>query len=138
MPTNELILNVLEYGVLGLCAVTLLLVWRILQAEQRKEGEPRGGILQAAYVFMAFSLALAVLNGYVQLQEAGTPPEDSQRIAALEADLQAHKDKLLQIRSAARPILSARADILAQLPPGPARDTLQTLVKSLRETLDAP
>ncbi len=35
---TDFVVKALEYGVLGLCAVTLLLVWRILQAEQKREG----------------------------------------------------------------------------------------------------
>lgn len=128
-------LKALEFGVLGLCAITLLLVYGVLQAEQKREGTPRQGILQASYVFMAFSLVLAVLNGYVQLREREVPPNATQNVAALEARLRASEDKLLQIRSAAAPILNARGNILQGLPPGPARDTLLTLVDSLRETL---
>ncbi|UTW12064.1 hypothetical protein [Marinobacterium rhizophilum] len=132
---NDFALKALEFGVLGLCAITLLLVFGVLQAEQKREGTPRKGILQASYVFMAFSLVLAALNGYVQLHEQEVPPDAAQNVAELEARLRTNEDKLLQIRSAAAPILNARSNILQGLPPGPARDTLLTLVDSLRETL---
>jgi hypothetical protein len=132
---SALALKALEFGVLGLCAVTLILVWRVLQAEQKRKGAPRKGILQASYVFMSFCLALALLNGYVQLREKGVPAEASEKIELLETELRAKEDKLLQIRSAAEPILSARSNILGGLPPGPERSTLLTLVESLRETL---
>lgn len=131
----DFVLKALGFGVLGLCAITLLLVWRVLQAEQGREGEPRKGILTASYVFMAFSLALAVLNGYVQLREREVPADTAETIEALKAELRVNEDKLLQIRSAATPILSARSNILRGLPPGPERDTLLTLINSLRETL---
>lgn len=126
----------LEFGVLGLCAITLLLVSGVLRAEQKREGYPRKGILQASYVFMAFSLALALLNGYVQLREREVPTDRTEMVVALEAKLRVNEDKLLQIRSAASPILNARSNILQRLPPGPERDTLQNLVSSLRETLE--
>lgn len=49
---TDFVLRALEFGVLGLCAITLLLVWRIIKTEQGREGQPRQGILQACYVFM--------------------------------------------------------------------------------------
>ncbi|MGH9904515.1 MAG: hypothetical protein ACRD8U_02895 [Pyrinomonadaceae bacterium] len=126
-------LKALEFGVLGLCAITLILVWRVLQAEQNREGYPRKGILQASYVFMVFSLALAVLNGYVQLREREGPK--GAEFKMLEAKLRANEDKLLQIRSAAAPILEARVNLLGGIPPGAERDTLLTLVNSLEKNL---
>ena len=132
---TDFALKALEFGVLGLCAITLILVWRVLQAEQKREGYPRRGILQASYVFMAFCLALALLNGYVQLREREVPAGLTERVESLEAELRAKEDKLLQIRSAAAPILFARGNILEGLPPGPERDTLLALVNSLNEIL---
>jgi hypothetical protein len=132
---SEFALKTLEFGVLGLCAITLILVWRLILAEQRREGNPRGGILQASYVFMAFCLALALLNGYVQLRETELPGNATQQIELLESQLRQSQDKLLEIRSAAEPILFARSNILDRLPPGPERDTLRDLVNSLRAVL---
>ena len=133
---NDVVLKALEFGVLGLCAITLILVWRVLQAEQGREGAPRRGILQASYVFMAFCLALALLNGFVQLRERKLPEGAAQRIQSLESQLRESQDKLLEIRSAAEPILLARSNILDDLPPGPQRDTLRVLVDSLRTVLE--
>ena len=133
---TDFALKALEFGVLGLCAITLILVWRILDTEQKRVGHPRNRILHASYFFMAFSFALAVLNGYVQLQEREVPSDVAKRLAAVEAELRIKDDKLLQIRSAAGPILSARSDIVSGLPPGPERDTLLTLVNALRDTLE--
>lgn len=129
-------LKALEFGVIGLCAITLILVWRVLDSEQKREGLPRKGILQASYIFMAFSLSLALLNGYVQLHEQKVPADALEKTKMLEIELRSKEDKLLQIRSAASPLLNARGNILAGLPPGPERDTLITLVTALRETLD--
>jgi hypothetical protein len=128
-------LKALGFGVLGLCAITLVLVWRVLDAEQRRDGNPRKGILQASYVFMAFCAALAVLNGYVQLSEKAVPPQTAARVKSLEAQLRASEDRLLQIRSAASPVLRARSNILERLPPGPERQTLLDLLSSLRQVL---
>ena len=132
----------LEYGVLGLCAITLVLVWRVIQAEQKRDGQPRKRILHASYVFMAFAFALAIINSYVQLSERGNPEETEVLLADLRADLDTAQqelrkteDKLLKITSAADPILNSRANILGDLPPGPARNALQTLVENLRDVL---
>ena len=133
---TDFALKALEFGVLGLCAITLILVWRVLDTEQKREGYPRKGILQASYIFMAFSLALALLNGYVQLQDRDVSLVAAEKVELLEAELRVKEDKLLQIRSAAAPILFARGDILGGLPAGPERDTLLTLVNALQETLE--
>jgi hypothetical protein len=132
---TEFTLKALEFGVLGLCAITLILVWRVLRAEQAREGEPRTGILRASSVFMAFCLALALLNGFVQLREGEAPEGTTEEVAALGEQLRECEDKLLQIRSAAEPILFARRSILDGLPAGPERDTLASLVDALREVL---
>ena len=79
---TDFALKALEFGVLGLCAITLLLVYGVLLAEQKREGHPRKDILRASYVFMAFSLALAVLNGYVQLREREVPVGTAKQIQA--------------------------------------------------------
>ena len=35
---TDFALKALEFGVLGLCAITLILVWRVLQAEKKTGG----------------------------------------------------------------------------------------------------
>ncbi len=91
--TASFALQALEYGVLGLCAITLVLVVGIIRAEQRREGSPRRGIIQLSLAFMAFSVALAGLNGYVQLRERTLASEDMQnlrtQLESSEAEIQA-------------------------------------------------
>ena len=84
---------------------------------------------------MALCLSLALLKGYVQLREREVPAGLAERVESLEAELRAKEDKLLQIRSAAAPVLFARGNILEGLPPGPERDALLALVNSLNEIL---
>jgi hypothetical protein len=66
---SDFVLKALDYGVLGLCAITLLLVVAIIRAEQNREGYPRKGIIHLSFAFMALCLALASINGYVQIRE---------------------------------------------------------------------
>ena len=133
---SDLILQALEFGVLGLCAITLVLVWRIINSEQNRENAPRKSILHAAYFFMMFSFTLALINGYVQLQQPITNDGAEEIQAQLQSELRQREDQLLQIRSAANPILNARSNILDRLPSGSERDTLMDLIESLRTVLN--
>jgi len=133
---TDLILKALEFGVLGLCAITLILVWRILQTEQQRKGTPRKGILRASYIFMAFSIILALFNSYVQLRENEISPDIQDKIETLEVQLRTKEDQLLKIQSAAAPILTARSNIIENLPPGPEKNTLATLVDALRDIME--
>jgi hypothetical protein len=67
----NLFLKALEFGVIGLCLITLVIVWKIIKSEQIREAEPRKAILSAAYTFMVFSITLVVINTYIQLTENG-------------------------------------------------------------------
>lgn len=67
MPAN--LVSVLQYGVLGLCAYMIWHVGKTISAEQKRSGQPRPGILTAAYVFMCFCVVMGGLNAFVQLQE---------------------------------------------------------------------
>ena len=88
---TDSVLKALEYGVLGLCAVALVIVAGIILSEQRRDGPPRNAIFQASYAFMVFCIALAVINGYVQLQERDV---DAAREAALEQQLRETQELL--------------------------------------------
>jgi len=84
---------------------------------------------------MAFCLVLAGLSAYVQISERKIPADVVKEIETLKADLRNCEDKLLGIEATAAPISFARADIMGGLPPGPERDTLQTLLNALSEIL---
>ena len=132
---TDFALKAFEFGVLGLCAVTLILVWNIINKEQKRDGYPRQGIMRACYVFMTFSTVLAVLNTYVQLAESEPDVKYTDKISMLEQELRLKENKLLQIRSAAIPILQARSNIIGLLPDGPESRTLRILIGSLKENL---
>jgi hypothetical protein len=72
---NLPVIQYLNFGVLGLCALILGYAVTVIRKEQQREGEPRKGILRWSYVFLGFSLVLAALSGYVQLRQ---PPASSQ------------------------------------------------------------
>lgn len=133
---TDFILKAIGFGVIGLCGIILLLVWHLLRSEQSREGEPRKSILNAAYSFMALSLCLAFIIGYVQLQERQVPQGAAEEITRLELELREKEDSLLKIRSASNPVLNSRIDILEKMPSGPERDTLVTLLGHLREALN--
>ena len=85
------VLRALEYGVLGLCAITLILVVGIIRTEQNRDGYPRRGIVHLSFAFMAFSVALAAINGFVQLRERGAEVKDTK---ALQAELDAASQEI--------------------------------------------
>ena len=133
---TEFVIKAIGFGVIGLCGIILLLVWQLLKSEQSREGEPRKGILHAAYSFMAMSLGLALIIGFVQLQEQELPVGTVEEVDQLRTSLREAEDTLLKIRSAASPVLNSRMNILEELPPGPEKNTLVTLLGSLRDALN--
>ena len=125
--TPEFIVKALGFGVLGLCAIMLVATWRIVLAEQRREGEPRTGIIRVSYVFMSSCLALAGLNAWVQLN---SPDKE------LQTQLKEERAKLDRVRAAALPLLNVRGDVIGQLPDDlPQKDTLNRLLSELRVIL---
>ena len=118
---DVLAVKVLQYGVLGLCAVMLVATWRIIAAEQKRQGQPRKDILKYSMVFMVFCVALAVVNGYVQLAEG-----QKSKIA---------EERLSQIRAAAMPLLSARVPTIESLPDSPQKSQLLVFQRELVKAL---
>jgi hypothetical protein len=62
-------IKALNYGVLGLCAVMILLAWRLIRAEQKLPGTGRRSILTAIYVFLGINLITAGLVAWVEVAE---------------------------------------------------------------------
>ena len=136
MAIHNSVIQILEFGVLGLCAIMLIAAWRILYNEQKREGEPRTGIMRFTLLFMGFCLVLAVLNSWVQLSGGGSDEEFQSQIQTLESQLQEERDKLLRIRSAAEPLLNVRGSIINQLPDSLHQKTvLADLLSELRSIL---
>lgn len=59
--------NFLNYGLLGLCGLIAWLFWRVLDREQRREGQPRQGIIRFSVIFIALSLFLSVIGLTLEL-----------------------------------------------------------------------
>ena len=55
------VLEILRVGLAGLCFLLSLLSFWLIQREQRREGDPRKGILEAIYTFMVVNLVTATL-----------------------------------------------------------------------------
>lgn len=116
------VLKALQYGVLGLCAVMLVVAWRIIRVEQRRQDEPRMGILRFTYAFMVFCFALGGLTSYVQLHEHYSTIEAEQRLS--------------RIRAAAGPLLNARKPVVESLPDTlPQKRILVAFTNELRAVL---
>ena len=82
MPT-DLIIKLLNLGVIGLCAIAILATWRVLQTEQRRSGTPRVLILRSIFVFMGFCTILSILIAYVQLNQANSDRKTNATIQAV-------------------------------------------------------
>ena len=72
---SEFVLKALDYGVLGLCAVMVIVAAKILYQVQARPGN-RAALLRYVYAFMGFCLLLASLNAYVQLSQKPYPTEE--------------------------------------------------------------
>ena len=129
----------------------LVLVFNLIAREQRRDKPPRQVILNGAYTFMAFSLLLALINGYVQSRETQVEPVvDMAQVnalqaelvalkndnAALQEDLRANQDQLLKIRAAVNPLLGVRGNIVDRLPDIPEREMLRDLVDVLQQVVN--
>jgi len=56
------IVEILNVAFAGLALLLGFLSYRIIAAEQRRDGNARGNILVAAYVYMFFSIVLCLMN----------------------------------------------------------------------------
>ena len=68
---SEFALKALTYGVVGLCAVMLVVAGQVLVQEQRRQGQPRRGIIRFTLAFMIFCVILASLTGERDRQPKG-------------------------------------------------------------------
>lgn len=83
------LLGALDYGILGFCAINLILGWRLVL----RAGP---GNSRLTYAFMAFGFALAALNWYfeprrdgpkyVRVLNAAIPSHDDRRVARANPD----------------------------------------------------
>lgn len=123
----------LNYGVLGLCAIMLILVARLLRAEQARE-KPRREITRLASLYMGFALVLAVLNGYVQLQNRPGNPELAAQAKADQEQYRRAKAAMDILQAQLNIALDAKTGWIAELPPGSSvRKNLQDFDATLRK-----
>ena len=83
----------LNYGAAGFCAILSILCWRLISAEQKRSQNPRKAILQTCYVFMGFCLVLSVLMCATEIRKNTAELKDMksrvQEYDALDAKLTA-------------------------------------------------
>jgi hypothetical protein len=63
------LIQFLNYGAAGFCAILSILCWRLIAAEQKRSQNPRKAILQTCYVFMGFCLVLSGLTTTAELRK---------------------------------------------------------------------
>ena len=63
------LIQFLNYGAAGFCAILSILCWRLIAAEQKRSQNPRKAILQTCYVFMGFCLVLSGLMTTAELRK---------------------------------------------------------------------
>jgi hypothetical protein len=76
MLQNLNVLEILRLGLGGFCFLLSLLAFWLIRQEQERPGDPRGGILNVIYSFMAANLVAAVLVaglGYLVQRRAAEP-----------------------------------------------------------------
>lgn len=105
---SDFVLNALDYGVLGLCAVMVVVTARILYLEQKREGQPRAGLLRFVYVFLGFCSFIAILNAYVQIDQRDAA--NSEEVARLKTEVAIHRERTVLLRSKLNDIETALDD----------------------------
>lgn len=73
----------LKYGAVGLCAILALLSYFLLQREQSKDNV-RDNMVSTIYVFMAFSLVLAIMGFGSELYTSSVNTIHQEEIQAIE------------------------------------------------------
>ncbi len=136
-------INYLNYGLLGLCAIGLILFWRLLSAEQRRPGEPRRRILQLASLFLVLCVSLAGISLFLELRKIDGDQED---LRALQADLARLEHALTTAQAAGSDCAVTRGRLEAQVAAkNEVIDALRLALESLRRkittlpvSIDAP
>lgn len=130
----DFVIKSLDYGVLGMCAVMLIVTWRIIDREQSRDGSPRIGILRIAWSFMGFCLILGGLNTYIQIAQAKHKFEHEERLRH-----DAAVTSLETLRNVARPLLNTRGLLVNQLPDDlPQKEVLTSLLEELKKAFRDP
>jgi heme exporter protein D len=62
--------NLLNYGFLGLSALILFLFWRVISEEQKRDGQPRKGIIRLSWSFIFLAFALSTASMVLELIDA--------------------------------------------------------------------
>ena len=98
--------SLLNYGLLGLAALIVFLFWRVISAEQRRDGQPRKGIVRMSWAFITLSVLLAAAATCIEL--SGAPFAKAENIGlktsnqALEDLSQDLKQKLARLEERER------------------------------------
>ena len=94
---TDMLVQTLDYGVLGLCALMVVFAARVIYVEQKRDQQPRPGLMRFLYAFLGFCTVIAGLNAYVQVLEAGGV--DSELHAQLQAEVANYKQQAALMRS---------------------------------------
>ena len=86
--------KVLEYGVLGLCAIMTAYAVGIIYREQKRKERPRKAIMMFGYIFMSFCLTMAVLTAWVQTREPKNLPAIQVELAGQKAEVTRLQEEL--------------------------------------------
>lgn len=142
----------LQYGVLGICSIALILSSKIIYQEQRRYGLPRKGIIKVTIIFMVFSFFIAIINGYVQLEEKKESYEleglriklykreeelQKQRIKIdkLQSQFSIVQKKVISARSALQPIVKTRDIIAKNMETGISKNLLESIKGQLESII---
>jgi hypothetical protein len=98
----------------------LIAAWHVIRTEQKRNGQPRRGIIVFTSVFMGFCLLLSLLSAFVQLRE--------------HAEARSSQEKMQRIKAAVGPLLDTREFVINSLPENsPQKATLQKISQQLKE-----
>ena len=106
--------EILQTGLAGLCFLLALLAFRLISQEQKRDANPRKGILRTIYLFIAANFVTAVLVGAAALLERRSDPAQAAEVKQLREQAAAANRLEVELKAAVAERDGLAANVKAQ------------------------